>query len=120
MAGGAAPYKQGYRVEVKEREYWEAKGYWTLRRRASKGPYDVCAVSPEGDHTLFIEVKSFTGRKPSKSYKESIDAIKQIPAGPNVRRILAVWGRPKKGAHWTRWQVEVTDGMEVYQHGDSR
>lgn len=100
MAGGRRPYRQGYKYERKEMRYWEARGFWVSRRRASIGPYDI--VTTDGNMVYFIEVKSFTG-KSRKSYKESIESLKGIPGGATVKKLLVTYDTLTQN----REQVEI-------------
>jgi len=63
-------YIKGRRLELLAKRELEADGYFVIRSAASKGPFDLVAVS--SFETRLIQVKT---RKPSK---REINKLKQI------------------------------------------
>ncbi len=75
---------KGNRSEYKTMRHLEAVGYACFRMAASKGVFDVIAVSPFD--ILLVQVKS--NRMPSTFEMETIKAF-ECPI--NARKIVHVW-----------------------------
>lgn len=97
-------YERGRYFEYQERDYQESKGLWAERSYASKGTFDVIAT--DGKVTRFIEVKSYKGRL-RKSFKEAMERLGAVPAGPNVERLLVIYGPVKPGVETPRQEIVV-------------
>ncbi len=80
---------KGNRNEYKTMRLLEAVGYEVFRMAASKGAFDVIAVSVSD--VLLVQVKS--NRMPSAF---EMDTIKEFACPANARKIIHVWQDRKR------------------------
>ncbi len=76
--------KKGRRNEHRSMSLLEKSGYWCMRSAASRGVFDVVAVSKTD--IIFVQVKS--GRRPGSVEMEEM-ALCPVP--PNARKLVHVW-----------------------------
>ncbi len=81
--------QKGNRNEYKTMRLLEAVGYACFRMAASKGVFDVIAVSPSD--VLLVQVKS--NRMPSAFEMET---IKNFACPTNARKLIHVWQDRKR------------------------
>jgi hypothetical protein len=77
---------KGRKNEHRSRDILIAAGYWVNRSAASKGPFDLIGIRPDG--VVLVQVKS--GRWPSPEERAELRAI---PCPPNVRKEMHRWDR---------------------------
>jgi Holliday junction resolvase-like predicted endonuclease len=75
---------KGTRAEYKSRRLLEAAGYVVVRAAASKGPFDLVAVSTVD--VLLVQVKS--NRPPGPAERAALAAC---PCPPSGKRLVHVW-----------------------------
>lgn len=59
-SGGAGAYRKGHRAELIVKSILERHGFHVQRSYASKGPYDLLALTPLTGSPVFIEVKGWS------------------------------------------------------------
>lgn len=75
---------KGRRCEAKSRRWLESQGYVCIRSAASKGLFDLVAIST--DHVLLVQIKS--GRWPSNDDQA---AIRRFPCPDKCKKFLHRW-----------------------------
>jgi len=76
---------KGRRAEYKSIALFEAAGYQCIRAAASKGPFDIWAVSRTD--IVFCQTKAGAAW-PSPAERETLASF---PAPPNARRLIHRW-----------------------------
>ena len=91
-------YKRGGKLEYAVRDEFTAKGYIVIRSAGSKGPFDLCAISPTD--VVLVQVKAKGAMR--KADLKQLQAI-QVPR--NVRK--EIWVKvPYKGFDVTEVEDE--------------
>lgn len=94
-------YRKGARAERIVKADLEARGYHTVRRYASKGPYDLLAVPSGPGQPFMVEVKAGTGRM-------TVQERKDLAALGDQFRCVPLLAHYHQGV--ISWSVIMSDG----------
>jgi hypothetical protein len=109
-------YRRGTWVEDQAVLYLVANGYWAERSHASKGTFDVRALSPI--HTLLISCRRSKPRIVSdkavlNANRDTILKLALLPTPPNARKEFWHYQDRQKGDHAGIWRRYLIDGTTV-------
>ena len=109
-------YRRGTWVEDQAVLYLVANGYWAERSHASKGTFDVRALSPL--HTLLISCRRSKPRVVSdkavlNANRDTILKLALLPTPPNTRKEFWHYQDKQKGDHAGIWRRYLIDGTTV-------
>lgn len=91
-------YDRGRKLEYAARDELIKQGYILIIRSAgSKGPFDLCAISPTD--VVLVQVKASSARR-----KAAVDQLKKIQVPENVRK--EVWVKVPYKDKWDVTRVE--------------
>jgi hypothetical protein len=113
--------ERGYETESRCKQDLIAEGYWVERFYASKGTWDLLAVSDT--QTRLVQVKrskAFIAKRSSveHAYAEDITRMRLCPENPRTRRELWLWldasPKHKWKAGWWKFLLEPDGHLSTF------
>jgi Holliday junction resolvase len=90
-------YDRGRKLEYAARDELIKQGYIVIRSGGSRGPFDLCAISPTD--VVLVQVKASRSRR-----KAAVDQLEKIQVPENVRK--EVWVKVPYRNKWDVTRVE--------------
>ena len=114
-----ANYRRGFDAEKRLLKMLKDTGWWCERMYASKGTFDIIAVSLSGA-ILFIQVKRSKRNVKStqaliNQNREDITRMQLCPARSHASRELWIWIDPQKGSRTGTWRRLVLYGKGIIE-----